>query len=67
MRDITFGYKIPVSPKYVINLRVYFKANNPCMLYCASKNLEPDVNVNCYRTTDTPMTKSFMFGINFDL
>ncbi len=67
MRDITFGYKIPVSPKYVSNLRVYFKANNPFMLYCASKNLEPDVNVNGYRTTDTPMTKSFMFGINFDL
>lgn len=67
MRDITFGYKLPIPTKYVSNLRVFFKTNNPFMIYCATKNIEPDVNVNGYRQTDTPMTKSFMFGINFDL
>ncbi|MEG1586407.1 MAG: SusC/RagA family TonB-linked outer membrane protein, partial [Bacteroidales bacterium] len=67
MRDITFGYKIPIPSKYINNLRVFFKTNNPFMIYCATKNIDPDVNVNGYRQTDTPMAKSFMFGLNFDL
>lgn len=67
MRDITFGYKVPVPTKYISNLRVFFKTNNPFMIYAASKNVDPDVSVNGYRTTDTPATKSFMFGLNFDL
>ncbi len=67
MREITLGYKIPVSKKYVNNLRVFFKANNPFLIYCASDNIDPDVDINGYRQTDTPQTKSFMFGLNFEL
>jgi hypothetical protein len=66
MRDITFGYTIPVSKRYVNNLRVYFKTTNPFLLYCATDNVDPDVDINGYRQTDTPLTKSFMFGLNFE-
>ena len=67
MRDITFGYRIPISKKYISNLRVFFKTNNPFMIYCASDNIDPDVDINGYRQTDTPPTKSFMFGLNIEL
>lgn len=67
MRDITFGYRIPVSKKYINNLRIFFKTINPFMIYCATDNIDPDVDINGYRQVDTPPTKSFMFGINFEL
>ena len=67
MRDITFGYKIPVNKKLINNLRVYFKATNPFLIYCATKNIDPDVDINGYRQTDTPPTRAFMFGLNFEL
>ena len=67
MRDITFGYTIPISKKYISNLRVFFKTTNPFMFYCATDNIDPDVDINGYRQTDTPPTKSFMFGLNFEL
>lgn len=67
MRDITIGYTIPISKKYVSNLRVYFKTSNPFMIYNAAGNIDPDVDINGYRQTDTPPTKSFMFGLNFAL
>ncbi|MDH6345466.1 TonB-linked SusC/RagA family outer membrane protein [Parabacteroides sp. PH5-46] len=66
MRDITFGYTLPISKRYVNNLRVYFKANNPFLIYCATDNVDPDVDINGYRQTDTPLTKSFVFGLNFE-
>lgn len=37
------------------------------MIYCATDNIDPDVDINGYRQVDTPPTKSFMFGINFEL
>lgn len=67
MRDITFGYKIPIPKKYVNGLRIFFKATNPFLIYAATDNVDPDVDVNGYRQTDTPPLKSFMFGFNFDL
>ena len=67
MRDITLGYKVPVSKKLVNNLRVFFKATNPFLIYCATDNIDPDVDINGYRQTDTPPTKSFVFGLNFEL
>ena len=67
MRDITFGYRIPVKKSVVNNLRVYFRATNPFLIYNASKNVDPDVDVNGYRQTDTPPTRSFVFGVNFEL
>lgn len=64
MRDITLGYRVPVSKKYVQNLRVYFRATNPFLIYCATDDVDPDVDINGYRQTDTPPTKTFQFGVN---
>lgn len=67
MRDITFGYRVPLKKAVVNNLRLYFRASNPFMIYSATKNIDPDVDVNGYRQTDTPPTRSFVFGLNFEL
>lgn len=67
MRDITFGYRIPVKKNVINNLRVYFRATNPFLIYNATKNADPDVDVNGYRQTDTPPTRSFVFGLNIEL
>ena len=67
MRDITFGYRIPVKKSVINNMRVYFRATNPFLIYNASPNVDPDVDVNGYRQTDTPPTRSFVFGVNFEL
>ena len=64
VRDITFGYNIPAFKKYINTLRVYFRTTNPFMIYCATKNVDPDVDVNGYRQTDTPPTRQFLFGLN---
>lgn len=67
VRDITFGYRVPISKSIVNNLRLYFRASNPFLIYNATKGVDPDVDVNGYRQTDTPPTRSFVFGLNFEL
>ena len=66
VRDITFGYNvnIPAMKKYIDNLRVYFRSTNPFIIYCATDNVDPDVDVNGYRQVDTPPTRQFLFGLN---
>ena len=66
VRDITFGYNvnIPALKKYIDNLRIYFRTTNPFMIYCATDNIDPDVDVNGYRQVDTPPTRQFLFGLN---
>ncbi|SES83188.1 SusC/RagA family TonB-linked outer membrane protein [Prevotella sp. kh1p2] len=64
VRDFTLGYTVPVSKNYIQNLRVYFRATNPFMIYCATKDVDPDVDINGYRQTDTPATRAFQFGVN---
>ena len=65
MRDITVGWTIPYFKKYISNLRIYFRATNPFLIYNAAKDLDPDVDINGYRQTDTPTTRQFLFGLNF--
>ena len=64
VRDITLGYNVPLFKQYINNLRVYFRTTNPFMIYCATKDVDPDVDVNGYRQTDTPPTRQFLFGLN---
>ena len=64
VRDITVGYNIPAFKQYINNLRVYFRTTNPFLIYSATKNVDPDVDVNGYRQTDTPPTRQFLFGLN---
>ena len=66
MREITVGYNIPVS-RYLQNLRLYFKASNPFMIWSATPDIDPDVAINGYRTADVPATKAFIFGMNITL
>ncbi len=55
---------VPVK-KNIDNLRVYFKTTNPFMIWSATPDVDPDVTINGYRTVDVPVTKSFLFGLNF--
>ena len=66
MREITFGVNVPVK-KHIEKLRVYFRANNPFMIWSATPDIDPDVPINGYRTVDVPVTRSFIFGVNITL
>lgn len=65
MRDITIGWTVPYFKKYISNLRIYFRATNPFLIYNAAKDIDPDVDINGYRQTDTPTTRQYLFGLNF--
>ncbi|MBO5157546.1 MAG: TonB-dependent receptor [Prevotella sp.] len=64
VRDITVGWNIPYFKKYLSNLRVYFRATNPFLIYNAADDLDPDVDINGYRQTDTPALRQYTFGLN---
>lgn len=64
VRDITLGYNLPVLKQYFSRFRVYFRTTNPFLIYCATDYVDPDVDVNGYRQTDTPPTRQFLFGVN---
>ena len=66
MREITVGFNAPVK-KVVSGLRLYFRANNPFMIWSATPDIDPDVAINGYRTADVPVTRSFVFGVNITL
>lgn len=69
LRELTFGYNIPVK-KFeflkgtISSARIYFSANNIAMIWAKEKNIDPDVSLMGYRQVDTPVTKSYMFGLN---
>ena len=65
LREFTVGYNIPVK-KYINRLRVYFRANNPFLIWAKTDNVEPDVAINGYRQVDTPQLKSCVFGVNLE-
>ena len=66
MREITLGVNIPVK-RHIEKLRVYFRSNNPFMIWSATPDIDPDVPLNGYRTVDVPVTRSFIFGVNITL
>ncbi|MDD3507132.1 MAG: TonB-dependent receptor [Parabacteroides sp.] len=67
MREITLGYNVPGLKNIFDNVRVYFRANNPFMIWAATDGVDPDVSLNGYRQVDTPQTKSFTFGVSVTL
>lgn len=67
LRELTLGYNVPIAKKYMQRLRVYFRANNPWLIWAKTKNIDPDVAINGYRQVDTPQLKSFVFGVNIEL
>ena len=66
MREITFGYNIPVEGR-LQDMRLYFKATNPFMIWSATPDIDPDVAINGYRTADVPATRAFVFGLSITL
>ena len=69
LREITFGYNIPLKHlgnvnKVVSSARFFASANNPCMIWAKEDNIDPDVSLNGYRQVDTPVGKTFLFGFN---
>ena len=67
MRDITLGYNLNFRNSSAIDhIRMYFRASNPFMIYNAADIVDPDVDINGYRQTDTPTLRSFVFGVNVD-
>lgn len=66
VRDITLGYNVnvPALKQYISSLRVYVRTTNPFFIYNATKDVDPDVDVNGYRQTDTPATRQYLFGLN---
>lgn len=65
VRDITLGYNFKFKNSSVIDhLRLYLRASNPFMIYNAADIVDPDVDINGYRQTDTPPLRSFVFGVN---
>lgn len=66
MREITFGYNIPVKEQ-LLNMRLYFKATNPFMIWSATPYIDPDVAINGYRTADVPATRAFVLGLSITL
>jgi TonB-linked SusC/RagA family outer membrane protein len=66
MKEITLGYSIPknlLSKAHLDNLRIYFKAVNPFMIWQATKGLDPEIPINGYRTTDTPPLRMLSVGV----
>ena len=66
MREITFGYNIPVK-RGIEAMRLYFKSTNPFMIWSATPDIDPDVAINGYRTADVPAVKTFTMGLSITL
>lgn len=69
LRELSFGYNVPVKKIQFLKgtlsaLRVYFTANNLAMIWAKEKGIDPDVSLMGYRQVDTPVTKSYVFGLN---
>lgn len=58
--NITLGYKVPISPKFVKNLRVYVDVNNPFVITNWT-GLDPETDNGTYAY---PNVTSFNFGIS---
>lgn len=64
LKDISFGYNIPTVWLERIkfdNIRLYVRATNLAM-WSKTKNIDPEVPLNGYRTVDTPPTRVVSVG-----
>ena len=67
LKEISLGYTLPktwYSKLGVSNIDVSLNVNNLAYLYAATKNMELEVALNGYRTVDTPMARTYSFGVN---
>lgn len=67
LKEISLGYTLPktwYSKLGVSNIDLSLNVNNLAYLYAATKNMELEVALNGYRTVDTPMARTYSFGVN---
>ncbi|MGI6571944.1 MAG: SusC/RagA family TonB-linked outer membrane protein [Fermentimonas sp.] len=67
LKELALSYSLPQQWYGSIglsNVELSFVANNVAFLHAATKNMELEVALNGYRTVDTPMARTFSFGIN---
>jgi TonB-linked SusC/RagA family outer membrane protein len=64
LKDVSFGYSIPTVWLEKIkfdNIRLYVRATNLAM-WSKTKNIDPEVPLDGYRTVDTPPTRVISIG-----
>ena len=65
LKDISLGYSFPTTTIERIkcdNLRLYVRATN-ALMWAKTKNIDPEVPLNGYRTVDTPPTRVITIGL----
>ncbi len=66
LKEITLGYDLPsvlVDRMHVENIKVYAKGTNVWM-WSKTKDIDPEVTLNGYRTVDTPLSRVWTLGVN---
>lgn len=67
LKEVSLSYNIPshiVERWKIDNATVNFSVNNAAYLYAATDDMELEVALNGYRTVDTPLARTFSFGVN---
>ena len=69
LKNLTFGYTIPVLQKWVSQIRVYFSGENlfylsPFHKHC--NTIDPEVAMSTNTGNNYGFSKSFTFGLNID-
>jgi len=69
IRELALRYSFPKAMMSSINverLSLFFKTNNLAFVWRETDGIDPDVPLNGYRTVDTPVSKTFQFGLSVD-
>jgi TonB-linked SusC/RagA family outer membrane protein len=69
LKEVGLSYQLPkhLYEKYGLgNVNVSFNVSNLAYLYAATKDMELEVNLNGYRTVDTPLSRTYSFGVSVD-
>ncbi|MBR8537209.1 TonB-dependent receptor [Carboxylicivirga sediminis] len=67
LKEVSLNYNLPKDWYQKIgvdNVSVSFNVNNLAYLYAATKDMELEVSLNGYRTVDTPLARTYSFGVN---
>ncbi len=69
LKELGISYNLPKNLYQKVgvdNVKLNFNVSNLTYLYAATKDMELEVNLNGYRTVDTPMARTFSFGVSVD-
>lgn len=68
MKEISLSYQLPakwLKPVGLASASLSLTGTNLFYIYSATPGQEVEVALNGYRGTDTPLARTFLFGINF--